>query len=185
MAEQFSSLSNELTAWIDEQHVFFVGTAAASGQVNVSPKGQDSLRVLSPTEILWLNLTGSGNETAAHILDTNRMTLMWCAFAGPPRILRVYGTAYAIHPRDDAWGSCVDAIPAPVGARQYFKLAIDLVQTSCGYAVPLMDHVSDREVLTRWSEKRGADGIRAYWKDKNQKSIDGLSTAITLEDSTL
>ena len=178
MAEQFDDLSDELQTWITQQHVFFVGSAAASGRVNISPKGQDSLRILDANTLLWLNLTGSGNETAAHIYDTNRLTLMWCAFEGPPRILRVYGQAEIIHPRDSAWSACTATLPAPLGARQYFKVHIDLVQTSCGYAVPLMDYEADRDVLTRWAEKRGAEGVAEYWAEKNTHSLDGLPTHI-------
>ena len=146
--------------------------------MNLSPKGQDSLKVLSPTELIWLNLTGSGNETAAHLLDSNRITLMWCAFEGPPRILRVYGTAETIHPRDPDWARCTELIPAKLGARQYYRVAIDLVQTSCGYSVPLMDFKEDRKVLEMWSEKRGQARIEAYWQEKNTNSIDGLPTGI-------
>lgn len=178
MAEQFDALSEELITWIGAQHIFFVASAARDGRINLSPKGQDSLRVLGPNEILWLNLTGSGNETAAHLQDTNRLTLMWCAFEGPPRILRVYGQATAVHPRDPEWPSLSKQLPAPLGARQYFKVNVDLVQTSCGYAVPLMDYQEDRQVLSMWAEKRGEDGIRAYWQEKNRVSIDGLPTGI-------
>lgn len=178
MAEQFDTLSPELAEWIGRQHLFFVATAARQGRINLSPKGQDSLRVLGEREILWLNLTGSGNETAAHLLDINRMTLMWCAFEGLPRILRVYGEAHTIHPRDPEWADCAELIPPPLGARQYFKLRVELVQTSCGYAVPFMDFVEDRQVLTQWAEKRGPDGIRDYWQEKNRLSIDGLPTGI-------
>ena len=178
MAEQFASLSPELIEWIGEQHIFFVATAAAQGHVNLSPKGQDSLRVINGNELIWLNLTGSGNETAAHLLDTNRMTLMWCAFEGLPRILRVYGSADTIHPRDAHWATCTELLPPSVGARQYFRLNIELVQTSCGYAVPFMDYREDRKVLSDWAEKRGTEGIRDYWRDRNQKSIDGLPTGI-------
>jgi len=179
MAEQFDTLSAELIEWIKQQHVFFVATAARDGRINVSPKGQDSLRVLDGGQILWLNLTGSGNETAAHLLDSNRMTLMWCGFEGLPRILRAYGSAEAVHPRDADWADCARLIPPPVGARQYFKMQVDLVQTSCGYAVPLMDFVEDRQVLAKWSEKRGEDGIRNYWQEKNRLSLDGLPTGIS------
>lgn len=178
MAEQFDSLSPELIEWIERQHVFFVATAARDGRVNVSPKGQDSLRVVNGREIVWLNLTGSGNETAAHLRDTNRMTVMWCAFEGLPRILRVYGSADVVHPRDPAWQACTRLVPPPVGARQYFRMQLDLVQTSCGYAVPLMDFTEDRQVLTQWAEKRGPEGIRDYWQEKNRQSIDGLPTGI-------
>ena len=178
MAEQFDSLSNELTEWIQQQHIYFVATAAADGRINLSPKGQDSLRVTGPNELIWLNLTGSGNETAAHLGEVNRMTLMWCAFSGPPRILRIYGNADIVHPRDSEWDACAAHIPPPLGARQYFKVAIELVQTSCGYAVPNMTFTEERDVLTRWAEKRGQTGIEAYWADKNQQSIDGLPTHI-------
>lgn len=178
MAQQFESLSAELIEWIAQQHVFFAGTAARDGRVNVSPKGQDSLRVVNEREILWLNLTGSGNETAAHLLDTNRITLMWCAFEGLPRILRVYGSAEIIHPRDDRWAACAELIAPPVGARQYFRVNVDLVQTSCGYAVPFMNFTEDRQVLAQWAEKRGQEGVRDYWLEKNQRSLDGLPTGI-------
>ena len=137
----------------------------------------------SPNTLTWLNLTGSGNETAAHLLDVNRMTIMWCAFEGLPQILRVYGSATTIHPRDSAWAECVELIPPPVGARQYFQMTIDLVQTSCGYAVPLMDYQEDRQVLTKWAEKRGDDGIRDYWEEKNQRSLDGAATGILKSES--
>ncbi len=179
MADRFESLSDELSTWIAEQHVYFVATAAQDGRVNLSPKGQNSLKVLSPNKILWLNLTGSGNETAAHLSDTNRMTIMWCAFDRQPRILRVYGTAKTIHPRDEEWQACAELLPAQLGARQYYRLDIDLVQTSCGYAVPFMDYQEDRAVLERWSEKRGQNGIEAYWEKENRVSLDGQPTGIT------
>lgn len=178
MAQQFDALSPDLIEWIGQQHLFFAATAARDGRVNVSPKGQDSLRVVGEREVVWLNLTGSGNETAAHLLDTNRMTLMWCAFEGLPRILRLYGSAETIHPRDAGWAECARLIPPPVGARQYFRMQVDLVQTSCGYAVPLMDFVEDRQILRQWAEKRGSDGIRDYWQEKNVRSLDGSPTGI-------
>lgn len=178
MGDRFKSLSDELTEWIEAQHVYFVATAAKEGSVNVSPKGQDSLKVLSPNELIWLNLTGSGNETAAHLLDSNRITIMWCAFEGPPRILRIYGTAETVHPRDPEWQTCTELIPAQLGARQYYRVAIDVVQTSCGYSVPLMDFQEDRKVLEMWAEKKGEDGVTAYWGEKNTRSIDGFPTGI-------
>jgi hypothetical protein len=178
MAEQFELLTDEHTRFIEAQKVFFVGSAAADGRVNVSPKGQDSLRVLDPTALLWLNLTGSGNETAAHLRELNRITLMWCAFEGPPRILRVYGTAAVVHPRDPAWAECEAMLPTVPGARQYFRVAIDLVQTSCGYAVPMMTWTADRTALTKWSEKRGPEGLEQYWRDRNTASLDGFETGI-------
>ena len=131
---------------------------------------------LGPDRLLWLNLTGSGNETAAHVLEQNRITLMWTAFEGPPLILRVYGSARAIHPDDEGWGDCVARIPASVGARQYFEIAVESVQTSCGYQTPLMDYREDRKALSKWAEKKGEDGIKSYWSEKNAVSIDGLPT---------
>ena len=178
MAEQYPELSTELTEFIHRQQMYFVATAAQDGRVNLSPKGQDSLRVLGPTTLLWQNLTGSGNETAAHLLDRNRMTIMWCAFEGLPRILRVYGHAQTIHPRDDEWSECAQIIPEQTGTRQYFKMTVDLVQTSCGYAVPLMDYRQQRDVLEKWADKRGRSGIRDYWQEKNVRSLDGLPTRV-------
>ncbi len=178
MSEKFQELSDELSQFIGAQKVFFVATAAPDGRINLSPKGQDSLRVLGLNEILWMNLTGSGNETAAHISESNRMIMMWCAFEGPPRILRVYGTAQAFHPRDVRWAEFSTLLPSTLGTRQYFLVSIDLVQTSCGYAVPFMDYVKDRTVLSNWAEKKGEDGISEYWEKKNQLSLDGKPTGI-------
>jgi hypothetical protein len=183
VADKYDSLTPELSDWIEQQPVFFVASAARDGRINLSPKGQDSLKVLGPNTLLWLNLTGSGNETAAHLRDTNRLTLMWCAFAGPPRILRVYGTADTIHPRDSDWQHCEQILPAPLGARQYFRMHIELVQTSCGYAVPLMDYQEDRTVLQKWSEQRGQAGIEAYWQTQNVLSLDGQPTGIGEQDN--
>ena len=178
MAVQFPELSDELSQFIGEQKIFFVATAAPDGRINLSPKGQDSLRVLNPQEILWMNLTGSGNETAAHLAEFNRITMMWCAFEGPPRILRVYGTAQVFHPRDARWGEFSTQLPSTTGTRQYVLVSIDLVQTSCGYAVPFMNYVEDRRVLSTWAEKKGEEGISEYWQKRNQLSIDGKPTGI-------
>lgn len=178
MAVQFPELSDELRRFIGEQKVFFVATAAPDGRINLSPKGQDSLRVLNSREILWMNLTGSGNETAAHLAEFNRITMMWCAFEGPPRILRVYGTAQVFHPRDARWAEFSTQLPSTIGTRQYLLVFIDLVQTSCGYAVPFMNYVEDRRVLSTWAEKKGEEGISEYWQKKNQLSIDGKPTGI-------
>ena len=181
MSEKFDALTDDHLAFIRAQKIFFVGTAAREGRVNVSPKGQESLAVLGPREILWLNLTGSGNETAAHLRSSNRLTLMWCAFEGPPLILRAYGSAVTVHPRDPEWADCAAVIPPPPGARQYFRVSVDLVQTSCGYAVPQFDYREDRTALTRWAEKKGDQGIARYWSEHNGSSLDGLPTGILEE----
>ena len=178
MAAQYDEITEPLRAFIGRQRMFFVATAATDGRVNLSPKGQDSLRVTGPNEVLWMNLTGSGNETAAHLLENDRMTLMWCAFEGAPMILRVYGTARAAHPRDAEWAACAAELPSRPGARQYFRVAVDLVQTSCGYAVPETAFVAERTVLDEWTGRRGADGVKAYWRSDNARSLDGRPTGI-------
>ncbi len=178
MADQFDCIAPEHQKFIEAQPLFFVATAGVDGHVNISPKGQDSLRVLGPNEVLWLNLTGSGNETAAHLQEVNRMTLMWCAFTGAPNIMRAYGSAQVIHPRDAGWAQCTQLIEPVLGARQYIRLQVSLLQTSCGYAVPFMDFREDRVALTKWNEKKGEQGIQDYWQEKNQVSIDGKPTGI-------
>lgn len=178
MSEKFPQLSAEHIAFIQRQHIYFVGTAAAEGFVNVSPKGLDSLRVVSPQEVIWLNLTGSGNETAAHLLEQPRMTIMFCSFDTQPLILRLYGQAEAIHPRDAAWESLITQFPEDPGARQIFRLKLQLVQTSCGFAVPQYAYQGDRQTLQKWSQKKGNDGIEDYWREKNALSLDGKETGI-------
>lgn len=178
MADVFESIGDRHRAFIESQHVFFVGTAARDGRVNVSPKGLDSLRILGPDRVLWLNLTGSGNETAAHLLDINRITLMFCSFERKPLILRVYGTASEIQPDQQDWDALAAHFPDLPGARQIFDVTVESVQTSCGYAVPLMTFDSDRDLLTTWADKRGADGLAAYHQQKNLISIDGLPTGM-------
>lgn len=183
MSDLFDVLTEEHQRFIEKQPMFFVATAGVGGSVNLSPKGGPSVVVVSEDRLLWLNLTGSGNETAAHLLDTNRITLMWCSFEGPPLILRVYGTARVVHAGDSDWSECEARLPAATGARQYFEITIDRVQTSCGYQVPLMDYREDRSALEKWAENKGPGGLREYWKDRNATSIDGLPTGIDSSSS--
>lgn len=178
MAEQFPALEDKHIQFIREQHLFFVGTAGSEGYVNVSPKGMDTFRVTSSSEVVWLNLTGSGNESAAHVLENPRMTIMFCSFTRQPLIMRLYGQACAVHPGDDGWTELLELFPDDVGARQIFRLALDLVQTSCGYAVPLYDLRGERPTLTKWAESRGREGIEQYWREKNATSLDGKDTGI-------
>lgn len=178
MSEKFEELLQKHTEFINAQHLFFVGSAGAEGRVNVSPKGMDSLRVLGPNRLIWLNLTGSGNETAAHVLENSRMTLMFCSFDRQPLILRAYGKAEVIYPRHEAWTDLAKHFPSYTGARQIFDLAIDLVQTSCGFAVPFFEFKGERETLNNWADKRGAEGVRDYWAEKNRVSLDGKNTGI-------
>lgn len=160
--------------------MFFVATAAPDGRVNVSPKGTDSLRILGMNRIVWLNLTGSGNETAAHLLEHPRMTLMFCAFNGNALILRTYGNATVSHPGDCNWNELANLFPKVAGSRQIFDLTIDLVQTSCGTGVPFMEFQSQRAdtELVPYFDELGADGTRAFWNRKNAVSLDGKPTGI-------
>jgi hypothetical protein len=137
----------------------------------------DALRVLAPNRIVWLNLTGSGNETAGHIAQVNRMTLMWCSFTRQPLILRCYGSARVIHRDGTGWDDVYALFPPDAGARQIYDVSVDLVQTSCGFAVPFMDYVADRPVLRDWASQKG-DAIPAYWAEKNRRTIDGFDTGL-------
>ncbi len=181
MAEQFTEITAPLREFIGDQKVFFVGTAAPDGRVNVSPKGRDTLRVLGPNRVVWLNLTGSGNETAAHLLESDRMTLMFCAFEGDPMILRLYGHARLLHPGDEAWAEALAFFPALPGPRQIIDMAVDLVLTSCGFAVPQYDFVSERDLLGKWAIKQGPKRLADYRRKHNSASLDGKPTDIPAE----
>lgn len=178
MAKQFDTLEDRHIDFIEKQHIYFTGTAAPTGRVNVSPKGMDSLRILGPNRILWLNLTGSGNETAGHLLQANRITLMWCSFTTQPLILRVYGTARAVHVDYAEFAELAAHFPPIPGARQIYDVTVEMVQTSCGYAVPFFDYADERDTLKIWAEKKGDDGVRAYWDEKNRVTLDGAPTGI-------
>lgn len=173
-------LNATLRNFIEGCELFFVGTAAPEGRVNVSPKGLDTLRILSDTRVVWLNLSGSGNETAAHLREADRMTLMFCAFKGEARILRVYGRARVLHPRDEGFEDLAAMFREMAGTRQIFDLDIDMVQSSCGSGVPIMRFERQRgeEELVPFYDKMGPDGVEAYWRRKNSESIDGKPTGI-------
>lgn len=179
MAKILTEISSELEEFITQQKVFFVGTAANEGRVNISPKGMDTFRVLGPNKIVWLNLTGSGNETAAHIIKNNRMTILFCAFEGKPLILRLYGTANIFHKQDEAYHEYIHLFPKTPGSRQIIEMHVSTIQTSCGYAVPFMDFKEERTQLKSWSEKQGEERLENYRKEKNMLSIDGFETRIT------
>jgi hypothetical protein len=178
MGQRYTELSDRHIEFIAQQRLFFVGTATADSRVNVSPKGMDTFRVLGSRRVVWLNLTGSGNETAAHVQQSPRMTLMFCAFEGAPLILRLYGTAKVMHRNDSQWNDLFALFKPIPGARQIFDVALELVQTSCGMAVPNYTCTGDRELLSEWAVKKGEDGIRRYWDEKNQVTIDGIPTHI-------
>lgn len=184
MSSKFRELDPKHINFIGDQHLFFVGTAGAEGSVNISPKGMDSLRVMSPTRVLWLNLTGSGNETAAHVLESPRMTLMFCSFGKQPLILRLYGEAKVFHSRDSGWQDLAGHFPDYLGTRQIFDLRIDLVQTSCGYSVPFYELKGERPTLEKWAQQRGREGVEQYWADANVISLDGKDTGMFDADSS-
>lgn len=182
MGKRFKKISDKLKAFIEDQKIFFVATAAAGSRINLSPKGMDSLRVLDANRVIWLNMTGSGNETSAHVQEDSRMTIMFAAFDGSPMILRLYGHAQAVHWNDPEWESLYAHFSPLPGTRQIFDMTVELVQTSCGFAVPRYDYVEDRDQLTRWAEKKGKGGVRAYWKEKNQSSLDDRPTHIVAKN---
>jgi hypothetical protein len=170
------SITPELAAFVARQHVFFVATApsGAGGHVNLSPKGLDTFVVVDERTVAWLDLTGSGVETIAHLRENGRVTVMFCAFEGPPTIVRLYGRGVA-HPVGSAEAAAfADRFADLPGARAIVVVAVDRVSTSCGYAVPVLRYEADRPTLLEWAERRGPEGIRDYWADKNAASIDGL-----------
>ncbi len=175
MGKRSEQLSSSQIEFIQTQHMFFVATAAPEGRINLSPKGMDTLRVINPTEITWLNLTGSGNETAAHIESTPRMTMMWCAFEGRPLILRAYGEAKLIDASHPRWSTFMETFPSLPGARQIITLKIDLVQSSCGMGVPFYDYQGERDGLIKWANQKGEVGVKEYRDQKNRLSLDGKS----------
>jgi hypothetical protein len=181
MAKQFDRIGTDHAAFIRKQHLFFTASATADSRINLSPKGQDALRVLDDHSVCWLDLTGSGNETAAHMRHDGRLTVMFCAFQGPPMILRLYGRGETLARGTAEYGdllkSAFDDVEPP-GARQIVQLSVDMVQTSCGFAVPLYDYQGERDSLIRWAENKGDEGLEAYRQEKNRLSIDGLDTGL-------
>lgn len=176
MAKFFSELDDALQSFIREQKVFFTATAPAEGRINLSPKGMDTFRCLDPKTVAYLDLTGSGNETAAHLIENGRMTVMFCSFSEKPLILRIYGRGRVVRPRDSEWAGLHARFRPSVGERQIVVLHVESAQTSCGFAVPVFELKEERPMLTEWTVKKGEEGVRDYWREKNQVSIDGLPT---------
>lgn len=176
MAKVLPEIDAELAAWMAAQPLFFTATAplAGDGHINLSPRGLDTFRVLGPHQVAWLDLTGSGNESAAHLAQNGRITVMFCAFAGPPRILRLYGRGEVVLPGDPAWAGLRPHFPALPGERQIVRVAVERIQTSCGAGVPLMDYRGQRDELLAWARNKGEDGMAEYRRQKNAVSIDGL-----------
>lgn len=182
MGKQFPSMEPAHREFIERQHIFFNASAASKGRVNVSPRDVAALRILDPNSAVYLDLTGSGNETAAHMLADGRLTFMFCAFEGAPLILRLYGRGRILPRHSPEYvallASHYDNIEPP-GARQMVHLAVDLVQTSCGMNVPFYDYVSERDQLHRWAEVKGEATLEDYRRQKNTYSIDGFPTGLS------
>ena len=176
MSKFYNKITSRLQKFIEAQKIFFVATAPNSGRINLSPKGMDSFKVMNENRVLWLNVTGSGNETAAHLLENKRITIMFCSFEKVPNILRLYGKGKEIRPTDTTWDAIISLFPETPGTRQIFDITIDSAQTSCGMSIPFYEYKGERNDLNNWAEKQGKKGIKKYWENNNQKSIDGLPT---------
>jgi hypothetical protein len=177
MGTIFDGLDDGLKGFIAAQPLFFVATAplSADGHINLSPKGLDTFRVLAPRQVAYLDLTGSGVETVAHLRQNGRITLMFCAFAGPPRVLRLYGRGRAVVPGDQDWEELVGQFPGHPGARSVVVVELERVADSCGYGVPLFEYVGQRGQLPAWAGRKGPEELARYQGQKNRQSIDGLA----------
>lgn len=182
MADFSDALSGKLIDFIAQQHIFFVATAPKHGRINLSPKGMDTFRVISSTQVAYLDLTGSGNETAAHLLNDGRMTIMLCSFGKNPLILRLYGRGYSVQPHHEQWPILIERFTQQTGQRQIMVLDIDSVQTSCGYSIPYFEFNGERETLKNWAEKKANKGLTDYWRQRNLTSIDDLPTGLVLPE---
>lgn len=178
MAEFFPALTEEHRAFVAKQPVFFVATTAADVRINLSPKGMDSFRVLDECTVAYLDVAGSGNETNAHLQADGRITIMFCAFDRPALIFRIYGRGRAVLPQDSEWAALHAQFTPLPGTRQIFVVAIDAVQTSCGWGVPEMDLVRERQTLRKYGEKFTPDQMLDYWQHAEARSIDGLPTRL-------
>lgn len=180
MGKVYDSITDDHREFITTQQVFFVATAPLNpdGHVNLSPKGLDCFRILAPDRIAYLDLTGSGNETSAHLRENGRITLMFCAFAGSPKILRLYGRGETVLPDSAEWAELRPLFGEHPGTRQIVVAKISRVQTSCGFGVPIYEYVGQRDTLNRWADAKGRDGLESYRHERNTRSIDGLVTPL-------
>lgn len=176
MSKTIESITPEIRSWIQKQKMFFVATAplSAEGHVNCSPKGLDSFRVINDHTVAYQDLTGSGIETASHLQENGRIVIMFCAFDGPPRILRFHGRGEVITPAHPEFAQLSLHFTPRRGTRAFIRIHITRIANSCGYSIPLMDFKADRDVLDKWMERKSDDEIREYQENKNSLSIDGL-----------
>jgi hypothetical protein len=183
MAKFSDSILEHHREFITKQKMFFVSSAplSADGHINLSPKGIDSFRVLSDNCVAYMDIIGSGNETSAHVLENGRITIMFCAFEGPPNILRLYGTGRTVLPGDADWDELSAQFHLQLATRQIIVADIHKVQTSCGFSVPLYEYMGERDHAEKWALTKGATGLEAYKAEKNRISMDGLPTALFLK----
>ena len=176
MAKTFEKIDAKLSEWIAQQRLFFVASAplAREGHINCSPKGGDSFRVLDDLTVAYQDLTGSGAETIAHLRENGRVVIMFCAFDGPPRIVRLHGTGEAITPDHADFAALAARFPPHLGTRAFIRVRVGRISDSCGYAVPLYDYRGDRDILDKWTETKGPDKIKEYQRTKNTRSLDNL-----------
>lgn len=185
MAKQFPQIGKAQREFIARQRIFFTASAAAGARINLSPRGTDLLRVLDAGTVVYLDRTGSGNETAAHLGADGRLTFMFCAFEGPPLILRLYGRGRVLSRGSGGYADLLAAAfgdEEPLGPRQMIVLDVDLVQTSCGFGVPFFDYTGERNAMDRWAASKGEAGIVKYQRDHNARSMDGLPTGFAEDD---
>ena len=182
MGKFHDSIQPHHKEFIEKQHIFFVATAPLSGtgRINLSPKGLDCFRVLSETKVAYMDLISSGNETSAHTLENGRITIMFCSFEGNPNILRLYGKGITVLPGTDEWNEHSQHFTIYPSTRQLIVADIDLVQTSCGFGVPLFEYLGERDKHFEWAEKKGEEGLKDYIREKNLKSLDGLPTVLAM-----
>lgn len=178
MAVKFDSINKVHKEFIEQQKMFFIGSAGAEGYINVSPKGMDTFKIIDENTVVWLNHTGSGNETSAHVQENGRMTIMFNSFDKAPMILKLYGKAKVIHEKDDEWEEMSSYFDAFVGARQFFEMHVELVLTSCGFGVPQYKYIGERNKLQKWANKVGREGMAEFWKENNQVTLDGVETKV-------
>ncbi|SFS59572.1 pyridoxamine 5'-phosphate oxidase family protein [Paenibacillus sp. BC26] len=184
MGTAYSSILPEHAEFVSNQKMFFVGTAAAEGHVNLSPKGHDAFRILSPNQVAYLDLTGSGNETSAHLTATGRITFMFVAFEGKPLILRLYGTGRVVLPSSPEWEETAAPFQLYPGYRQIIVADIDIVKTSCGFSIPYYSYEGERDLLLKWAANQGEEKLVQYRANKNSTSMDGYLTPIGAELAT-
>jgi len=176
MGKEYPEIDTKIRTWVEKQKIFFVATAplAGDGMVNCSPKGMDSFRILGPRTVAYLDLTGSGVETIAHLRENQRIVIMMCAFEGPPQIIRFHGKGRVLQKGSTDYDAQISHFEEYPGARAIIIIDVDRISDSCGYSVPYYDYKGERDVLLKWAKNKGDDGVSDYQANNNRKSLDGL-----------